>query len=336
LVGAPAVNWTSSLLSFVWNEQALWRSPGSNIPHHKLPMIQQAALASCQASAGVINGVAADPRYCSFDPESLLCDGPDHKDCLTQFQVSALEKIYQGPESESLGAKRFHGPEATFEAEKNWWNWIVSENPNSGFQYQFASGFLKDLVFGQEDIDIYRQDFSEIVKSLTRTKIKGQSLSAILDADNPDLQAFRDHGGKMLMYFGWADLIIYPRSGINYYQNVIAKMGGLEATKQFYHLYMVPGLSHCNYGPGANAFGQELRADRPPALQYDAEHNILLALQSWVENNNIPERITAAKYIEDDPEKGVAFTRPMCSYPNKPIFMGRGSPELAYNYECSN
>jgi feruloyl esterase len=30
-------------------------------------------------------------------------------------------------------------------------------------------------------------------------------LRQILDATDPDLLAFRKHGGKLLMYFGWAD-----------------------------------------------------------------------------------------------------------------------------------
>ena len=56
---------------------------------------------------------------------------------------------------------------------------------------------------------------------------------------DPDLSAFRRHGGKLLMYFGWADPQLNPRMGVEYYEQVVEKMG--DSTTDFFRLFMVPG-----------------------------------------------------------------------------------------------
>src|SRR5208337_4845652 len=37
-----------------------------------------------------------------------------------------------------------------------------------------------------------------------------------LNATNPDLHAFEDHGGKLIVYTSWADPLVPPQSVINY------------------------------------------------------------------------------------------------------------------------
>jgi hypothetical protein len=48
----------------------------------------------------------------------------------------------------------------------------------------------------------------------------------VLAADNPDLTAFRNDGGKVLIWHGLADQCIFPQGTINYYQRVRQAMGG--------------------------------------------------------------------------------------------------------------
>ena len=49
---------------------------------------------------------------------------------------------------------------------------------------------------------------------------------SLLDADNPDLRPFEKHGGKIVMYHGWNDPDIAPTTMINYYERVVATVGG--------------------------------------------------------------------------------------------------------------
>ncbi len=74
-----------------WVWQALHRSDASTIPMEKFPMIQQAALAACDAKDdGLEDGLIGDPSTCTFDPGALLCKSGDERTCLTAPQVEAL------------------------------------------------------------------------------------------------------------------------------------------------------------------------------------------------------------------------------------------------------
>ena len=80
----------------------------------------------------------------------------------------------------------------------------------------------------------------------------------------PDLRPFKARGGKLILYHGWNDPAIPALSTVNYYDKVIAKMGQHDADS-FLRLYMVPGMQHCDNGPGADSFGQvgQLNFDDP-------------------------------------------------------------------------
>jgi feruloyl esterase len=95
---------------------------------------------------------------------------------------------------------------------------------------------------------------------------------------------------------------------------------------------MVPGMLHCGGGPGPNAFGQSLPQAQP--LSNSPEHDILSALERWVEEGVAPERIVAVKYVNDSPAQGVARTRPLCAFPKVSVYRGEGSTDDAANFRC--
>ena len=68
--------------------------------------------------------------------------------------------------------------------------------------------------------------------------------------DNPNLSAFRDRGGKLILWHGWADPLIYAEGTIDYYTRVQQEMGGPQKTSSFARLFMAPGVGHCAGGPG--------------------------------------------------------------------------------------
>src|SRR5204863_8555879 len=75
LVGAPANDWTHLFAGFVWNEQALFATPGAYVSASKLAAVQAATLATCDALDGVIDGVVAAPRQRTIDPATMPCPG---------------------------------------------------------------------------------------------------------------------------------------------------------------------------------------------------------------------------------------------------------------------
>src|SRR5436190_2740903 len=133
IAGAPANDWSNHFTGFVWNEQALLKSPGSLIAPEKLPAIQKAVLAACDANDGVRDGLIEDPRKCSFDPSVLTCQGAENAECLTERQVIALKKIYDGPTNPRTGKQIYPGYPPGHEAIPGAWQpWIIASPAEKG------------------------------------------------------------------------------------------------------------------------------------------------------------------------------------------------------------
>ena len=146
-----------------------------------------------------------------------------------------------------------------------------------------------------------------------------------LNATNPDVRPFGQRGGKLIIFHGEND---GPALTIQYYESVVSILGA-SATNKFVQLYVVPGMGHCEGGTIAGDFGQRLNPNDDP------QHSILMALEQWVERGIAPEKIIAAKYnTEGVRESGIARTRPICPFPQVPIYSGSGSIDDAVNYSC--
>ncbi|MNL84759.1 Tannase and feruloyl esterase [compost metagenome] len=57
-------------------------------------------------------------------------------------------------------------------------------------------------------------------------------------------------------------------------------------------------------------------------------------MEAWVERGRTPERVLASKHEDDDPQKPVKFARPLCPYPRKAFYDGKGKPTEAASFEC--
>ncbi len=326
IAGDPANFWTHLMAAFVWNEQALLKSSDSYIPTSKLPLIQKAALASCDAVDGVRDGVLEDPRKCHFHPALLQCKRADQADCLTGPQVVALRKIYAGAVNPRTNKQIFPGYEPGAEAVGlNWPLWITGKLPNGGAQFTVGNQFFADFVFDNPQWNFRTFNFDSDVRT-TDAKF-----ASILNATNPDLRKFKAHGGKLIQYHGWADAAISPLDSVNYRNRLVHAMGGVKNTQSFYRLYMVPGMSHCYGGPGPTNFGGILQ-EQP---QYtDAKHDVVDALMQWVERGIAPGEIVATKFKNNDPEEPAIETRPLCPYPEEAKWSGQGSTNSAANFVC--
>ena len=326
VAGAPANFWTHLMVGNVWDEQAFLNNPASYIPLSKISTIQAVALAACDALDGVKDGIVEDPRLCHFNPAVLLCKGTDDSNCLTAAQVEAATKIYSGPRNPRTGKQIFPGYEPGAEAAiGDWPTMLIGRLPKGGRQFSLGNMFFSDMIFENTTWNFHTLNFASDV-ALTDAK-----LASILNSTNPDLRQFKAHGGKLIQYHGWADTSIAPLNSINYYQSAVRKMGGLKRTQAFYRLYMVPGMSHCAGGPGPNSFGGIIQ-DRLP--QANPENDVVDALTQWVEHGVAPGKIIATKFNDDNPSKGILMTRPLCPYPAKARWTGRGSTSDSANFIC--
>ncbi|WP_348262123.1 tannase/feruloyl esterase family alpha/beta hydrolase [Telmatobacter sp. DSM 110680] len=324
LAGAPANNWTGLLSNAVVDLQALTATADSFIPPAKIPVISSAVLAACDKLDGVEDGILNDPRQCHFDPASIECKaGDDPAKCLTEPQVSALKTIYTGIK-DSAGRTIFPGylPGAE-DGTGGWGLWITGPAPAKSAQALFGIGYYTNMVY--EKADWSYKTFS-LDSGIQAAKEK---TATALDAVNPDLTAFRAHGGKLILYHGWNDPAISAMNTINYYGDVIAKLGRDNADS-FTRLYMVPGLQHCGGGPGTGSFGAFTNW---PAK--DAQHNLHVALEDWVEKGTAPSTIIASKTVDDKPLGAVTMTRPLCPYPQAARYKGSGDTKSADNFMCA-
>ena len=95
----------------------------------------------------------------------------------------------------------------------------------------------------------------------------------LANATDTDLRDFRARGGKVLITYGWADAILQPLMGVNYYEKAV-EANGRDGT-DFMRLFMIPGMAHCAGGLGPD--------------QYDA----VTAVIDWVEKGVAPESLVA-------------------------------------------
>jgi feruloyl esterase len=338
VVGDPANNWIPLLSQHIWDTQALLASTASYIPAAKLPAITNAALAACDAADGVQDSVINKPRQCHFNPDELLCTGEDNNSCLTAPQLTALKKIYYGPhnsEGQTINPGFLPGAEAYA---GGWSSWITGPGPNAdsitqALQYQFGTNFFKYMVFDDPNWDLKTLNFDTDVNKAFAKPIAGLALQDVLSSVDPDLSAFRAHNGKMIQYHGTTDAAIPPGNSIEYYRTVKAFFGiynqhhSADQVSNFYRLFLVPGMQHCSGGPGANTFGQSV----PLA---DADHDVIKALEAWVEHGQAPNQIIATKYTNDDPTQQAQFTRSLCPYPAVARWNGTGDASDAANWSC--
>jgi feruloyl esterase len=161
-------------------------------------------------------------------------------------------------------------------------------------QLTFAEQFFRYMVHDDPAWTLGQFDDRHDVELAQQRRVGHQTLSQVLDATDPDLTRFEQRRGKLLMYFGWADDLISPQAGVDYYERVLARMGGAERTQAFFRLFMVPGMGHCQGGKEPHAFGQAYVA---PGLSDDPEHDIRRALEAWVEQGKVPERIVEAAQV---------------------------------------
>ena len=306
VAGDPANHWTHLLTAAAWSYQALTATPGSFLTLDKLKLVEAEALKQC----GDEDGVIEDPLACHFNPGKIRCMSGDAPSCLTDAQIAALRKIYDGPKNPRTGERLLSGYSPGGEAEDNGWGrWITGTTPDGkdALIYKFSSNFFGNIVKADPTYDLKRMNFDSDVAATDAKE------GPIFNSYTPDLSAFRAHGGKLIQYHGWADPAIPALDSVDYWRLVQKTMGD---TGGFYRLFMAPGMLHCGGGPGPNVLAT------------------LPAITEWVEQNRAPDAVIATKYRNNDAAAGVERTRPLCAFPGHAELMAKGDKTKAESFRC--
>jgi feruloyl esterase len=294
IAGAPANYATNLHATQVWTSTVTNKTP---IPVAKFQVLSSAAIKACDALDGVKDGVIENPMKCKFNPKSLVCKGADEPTCLTAPQVEAARMIYAGPK-DSKGGSLFPGLDPGSETG---WNMLAGPRPLG-----MAEETFRFLVFKDEKWDYLTLDPE---RDIARAK---RDIGPLMNAIDPNLRPFFYRGGKLLMYHGWADPGIAPRSSVNYYNSVV-KTVGKEAASDEIRLFMVPGMGHCGGGEGTSTF------------------NMMAAITQWVEQGHAPGTIPASRVRNGQVDR----TRPLCAFPQVAKYDGSGSTDDASNFSCA-
>ena len=305
--GAPVLDFTGTMLRFTMTAQALAATP---IPLAKLSLLAARIYGQCDAKDGLKDGVIDDPRRCGFLPSRDLpkcAIGAGGGDCFTPAEIGTLDKIYG--DVMGGGQRLFPGWPVGAEAagpdsRSGWVPWIVPAEGRS-ISATFAESFFRYMAFPEKDpkFDLAKFDFN-------KDPARMAWIHEILDATDTDLARFKGRGGKLLMYYGWADQSLNAQMGVDYYESVTARMG--VSTRDFFRLFMVPGMFHCGGGVGTSTF------------------ETLTPLIDWVERGIAPRSIPASRMVGGK----VNRTRPLCPYPEVAKYKGSGSIDDAANFGC--
>ena len=309
VAGAPVLNFTGTMVGYTKIAQALAAAP---VPYSKLSLLADRIYTQCDEKDGVKDGLIDDPRRCDFRPARDLpkCAGGDDKpDCFTAAQIGTLEKIYG--DVMSRGERIFPGWPVSAEVagpngRSGWDNWLINERGQQTISVSFAESFFRYMAFSDKNqkLDLASFDFEKDPSRL-------EWIHNVLDATDTDLLRFKNRGGKLLMYFGWADPALNAQMGVDYYESVLGRMGA--TTPSFFRLFMVPGMFHCAGGVGCSNFDK------------------VTPLVQWVEQGTAPERIVGSRTASGRP----ARTRPLCPYPQVAKYNGSGSIDDAANFTCA-
>jgi feruloyl esterase len=281
------------------NNAWIQTAPGAYIPPEKYPAIHEAALQACDAQDGVKDGVLENPLACHFDPTVLQCKpGEDTVSCLTSPQVEAAKRIYSDAKDPKTGKVLTGGLLPGSELQ---WATLYSSNGYGNAVEAYKYVILKDP----------NADPKTFNPATDIPKAHAADPENILSEDNPHIKAFFDRGGKLFMYQGYQDPQVTPWNAIRYHQAVLDALGSSVEGKSI-ELFMVPGMLHCQGGPGTDTWDKTS------------------VLDAWVTKGTAPDRIVASHLTNGRIDR----TRPLCPFPKVAQWNGTGSTDDAVNFAC--
>lgn len=286
-------------ISARWLASALiaQHQPAASLSNAEWRAVAGAAIGQCDADDGVRDGIINQPQRCKFDVAST----PG----LNAAKVASARKLL-GPVTGLAGFVHF-----------------PAFDPGVAFAPITSPGRAGEVFaqwgYGDPNWDFLQFDAGRDVP-LVEALVPGASFT------NPNLDAFRRRGGKLISYHGWTDQIVPAQSTIDYYK-LVERFMGAETTREFYRLYLPPGMDHCRGGVGTDNFGATYGDELPNP---DARHDMLTAIVEWVENGRAPQALIGTKFANGQP----TMTRPLCPYPHVSKYKGRGDTNDAASFTC--
>ncbi|UZJ54241.1 hypothetical protein CBS101457_003561 [Exobasidium rhododendri] len=308
VAGAPAVRWNDFVIGALANQAVMVENNYFPSPC-ELSAITESALKACDGKDGMADGVLARPDLCKFHASSVVgkeykdvCEGKGGVKKVTATGAKIMQQFVEGiyatdgekvttgfPWGATVWSPLSHG--STKVDEKT--------DQRTFDPFVLSRQWVDDLLFdGLSSLDF---------ASLTVDKVQALSKESKLKYDyamepQPDWNAFRKRGGKILTFHGIEDQVIPVYNSLYEYAHVQEKMfprvtstESIGKMHDFWRLFLLPGVQHCSPEPGkvgpksTTAYRQVLR---------------------WVEEGVAPDRL-------ESHESSPTYSN-MCLYPSKP------------------
>ena len=342
VAGSPGFSLPRAAVAEVWDTQAFASLVipvgAKNLDPRLLPTsfsdkqfstVREAILAACDADDGIRDGITADFAKCDWprvevELKRKMCSSTRSASCLSAAQIEVLGRVYAGPKDGTGKALYSNWPLDAGAGSAGWRTWKIGP-ANGGFAGINATMGASALaaIFTTPPTAVAADPQSEMNYALgfnfDRDAARIYATSGpfhrsawdVIAARSPHLEAFRAHGGKMIVSQGASDPVFSLNDTLAWYREVNKVERGSAA--DFVRVFAVPGMAHCAGGPATDQF------------------SALDALVAWVEKGVAPD-VIVAKAGPGTPWPG--RTRPLCAYPKAPRYLGKGSIEDAANFHC--
>jgi feruloyl esterase len=158
------------------------------------------AIAECDTDDGGADSLISDPNTCQFDATTLIgqaataCDD-NGTTVITSLQTSISNKIAYGP----------------VDLTEQWLYFGIAKGASYGSlagttPYPDVAGFTQARVLNGTGYDLAQLDYASFPALFAQAYAERDALISTSDAD---LGSFRDAGGRLLSWHGWADASIY-------------------------------------------------------------------------------------------------------------------------------
>jgi len=344
IAGNPGFNLPQASVQHAWDIQA-FSAVNPDIKAAFAPadmkLVADKVLEKCDALDGLADGMVNNLPACqkAFDIKALQCAGDKNAQCLSAPQVTALQKVFAGPVN-SKGEQLYSdwpwdaGVGASQIGFGSWRAWKL-QGPIAGLPiigvlgagsvaYTFSTppkpvaGNPPALI--QSLLD-YNFDTDAATIYATDGAFKESSMQFMTPPGATDLSAFKNRGGKMIVYHGTSDPVFSFNDTRSWYERLDQHHAG--RADSFARLFPVPGLNHCQGGPATEQF------------------DMLSALVNWVEKGQAPDSVLATARPGVNPDvpatwqtNGKPRSRPLCPYPKQVRYKGSGDINDAANFSC--
>lgn len=302
-----AANLGPGLFQHVFSDPANWMNGA------QIALFERGELDACDSLDGLKDGILSNAAACTYTGSDLLCrmPGQDPDSCLTNGQVETIRRIFMDKKVEvplADGVVGYPGWGRGAES-KDWSSYIFGPSfaARASSDFALADNIVKWGITNDPNASLMTHD-------PTKWAAQYKALSEEIDATNPDLSAFHQRGGKLIVWYGVSDDCVSYKRTAQYLDSVSAKLGQ-QRTSQFIRFYLSPAMGHEMAGPGGGSAP------------------LLSALEQWVERGKAPA--DALEFTLDEQPGRKRATRPLCQYPAYPRYKGSGNPDSAGSFVCA-